>query len=127
MFDAAGLVTHERTDLPAFARVYAQSGPGGAPLLEIVVRIRPTVIIGVSGQPRLFTEPVLRALAAGVTRPVVLALSNPTSRSECTADEAYRYTRGASGSGPFGPVELNGRRLSPPRRTTPTCFPVWDW
>jgi malate dehydrogenase (oxaloacetate-decarboxylating)(NADP+) len=126
MFDAGGLVTGERTDLPAFARVYAQAGPGTATLLDTVERVRPTALIGVSGQPRLFTEPVLRALAAGVTRPVVLALSNPTSRSECTAAEAYRYTSGAgifaSGS-PFGPMELNGRRLEPSQANNAYVFP----
>jgi malate dehydrogenase (oxaloacetate-decarboxylating)(NADP+) len=125
MFDAGGLVTGGRTDLPAFARAYAQDGPAGT-LVETVERIRPTVLIGVSGQPRLFSEPVLRAVAAAAPRPVVLALSNPTSRSECTADEAYRHTAGAAifGSGsPFGPVELSGRRLEPSQANNAYVFP----
>jgi malate dehydrogenase (oxaloacetate-decarboxylating)(NADP+) len=126
MFDAAGLVTGERTDLPPFARAYAQAAPAGGTLQETVERLRPTVLIGVSGQPRLFTEPVLRAMAAGARRPVVLALSNPTSRSECTADEAYRFTGGGAtfGSGsPFGPVELDGRRLEPSQANNAYIFP----
>ena len=126
MFDAGGLVTDERTDLPPFARAYAQPGPGRASLLETVEGLRPTAMIGVSGQPRLFTEAILRAMAAGVPRPVILALSNPTSRSECTAEEAYVHTGGAAifGSGsPFAPVELDGRRFEPSQANNAYVFP----
>ena len=126
MFDAGGPVTGERSDLPPFARAYARNGPAGETLLDTVERIRPTVLIGVSGQPRLFTEPVLRALAAGTRRPVVLALSNPTSRSECTAEDAYRYTSGSAifGSGsPFAPVELSGRQFEPSQANNAYVFP----
>ncbi|MEJ2656937.1 MAG: malic enzyme-like NAD(P)-binding protein [Desulfobacterales bacterium] len=52
--------------------------------------MKPTAIIGVSGQSRPFTRPVLEALARHYERPIVFALSNPTSKSECTADEAYQ-------------------------------------
>src|SRR4029077_18896550 len=73
----------------------------------------PTILLGVSGISGLFTEPVVRAMAAVNQRPLVFPLSNPTSKSECTAEQAMRWSDGraivATGS-PFAPVEHNGKR-----------------
>lgn len=126
MYDARGLLTGSREDVAPYARPYRRAMPAAGNLLDAVAAIRPTAIIGVSGQPGLFTEPVLRAVAAGAARPVVLALSNPTSRAECTAEEAYRWTGGEAvfGSGsPFGPVEIGGRRLEPSQANNAYVFP----
>jgi len=126
MYDAGGLLTADRTDLAGFARPYARPVAPARNLEDAVATLRPTALIGVSGQPRLFTEPVLRALASSVDRPLVLALSNPTSRAECTAEEAYRWTGGTAiyGSGsPFEPVELAGRRLEPSQANNAYIFP----
>ncbi|MEZ4663683.1 MAG: malic enzyme-like NAD(P)-binding protein [Caldilineaceae bacterium] len=78
--------------------------------LAAVEQLRPTGIIGVSGVPKTFTQPVLEAMARLNHRPLVFALSNPTSKSECTAEQAYAWTEGraifASGS-PFDPVDFD--------------------
>jgi malic enzyme len=83
--------------------------PDGTSLLDTVNTLKPTVLLGLSGVGGLFTEEVVRAAASHVERPVILPLSNPSSRSECTAEQAFAWTDGravfASGS-PFPDVEL---------------------
>jgi malate dehydrogenase (oxaloacetate-decarboxylating)(NADP+) len=109
--DSKGLVVAERTDLAAHKRPYAHPHAKVATLLDAVRELKPTGLIGLSTQPQTFTEEVLKALSAATPRPIVFALSNPTSKSECTAEQAYRFTGGkglfASGS-PFDPVTLDG-------------------
>jgi malic enzyme len=95
--------------------------------LESVVRaLRPTALVGVSGQPGMFTEAVVRAMAAGAARPVVLAMSNPTSRAEATPFDVIRWTEGralvATGS-PFEPVSFEGRTIRIGQSNNAFVFP----
>ncbi len=111
LVDSHGLVTKSRTDLAEHKLPYAHDHAPMPDLLAAVEAIKPWALIGVSGQAASFTEPVVKAMARVNARPLVFALSNPTSKAECTAEEAYTWTEGraifASGS-PFAPVTLNG-------------------
>ena len=124
--DSQGLVVRSRTELAEHKRPYAHDHAFVPDLFHAVQTLTPTALIGVSAQPHTFTEPVLRAMAAGNERPIVFALSNPTSKAECTAEEAYRWTDGraifASGS-PFDAVERDGRRYVPGQGNNAYIFP----
>jgi len=124
--DSKGLVVAGREDLAHHKRRFAHDFPFQRNLLDVVEAIRPTVIIGASGQPAAFTPEILAAMARLNERPIVFALSNPTSKSECTAEDAYRHTDGravfASGS-PFPNVEQNGRTFVPGQANNVYIFP----
>jgi malate dehydrogenase (oxaloacetate-decarboxylating) len=81
---------------------------------DVVRNAKPTVLIGVTAQPKLFSDSLLAAMAAHTPRPIILALSNPTSKCECTLEDVARATKGrglmASGS-PFAPVRHDGKEL----------------
>ncbi|MDD4241657.1 MAG: NAD-dependent malic enzyme [Smithellaceae bacterium] len=124
--DSRGLVVACRTDLEEHKRRFAHDFPFHRDLPEVVEAIRPTAIIGASGQPATFTPEILAAMARLNDRPIVFALSNPTSQAECTAEDAYRHTKGravfASGS-PFPKVELDGRTFIPGQANNVYIFP----
>jgi malate dehydrogenase (oxaloacetate-decarboxylating)(NADP+) len=126
LFDSKGLVVKGRGDLAAHKLPYAHDHAPCRDFLEAVRVVRPTAIIGVAGVGGTFTPDVLRAMAELNARPIVFALSNPTSKSECTAREAYEYTGGralfACGS-PFDPVTLDGRRFVPRQGNNAYVFP----
>lgn len=124
--DSKGLVVAGRTDLAVHKLPYAHEHPFIEDLLQAVETLRPTALIGVSGMPQTFTQPVVEAMARRNERPVIFALSNPTSKSECTAEQAYTWTNGraiyASGS-PFDPVTLAGRTFDPGQANNSYIFP----
>jgi malate dehydrogenase (oxaloacetate-decarboxylating)(NADP+) len=124
--DSKGLVVRSRHDLSSHKVVFAQDADPLTDPAAIVERIRPTALIGVSGRPGVFSRRMLEAVAHQTARPIVFALSNPTSLVECTAEEAYRWTEGraifASGS-PFAPVSLLGRRFVPGQGNNAYIFP----
>jgi malate dehydrogenase (oxaloacetate-decarboxylating) len=110
-FDAEGLICSERSgSLDPDHELYAHDMPFTDNFAEAVREVQPTAIIGVAGAGPLFTEEVIREMAKINERPIIFALSNPTSRAECTAEEAYNFTDGrcvyATGS-PQDPVKLN--------------------
>jgi malic enzyme len=123
MVDSHGLVTRDRAGLEPFKAAFARTSDEVAAyqcrdtsrisLVEAIANLRPTVLLGTSGAGGLFTEEIVRAMAAVNERPIVFPLSNPTSKSECTAEQAIRWSDGraivATGS-PFAPVEYSGRR-----------------
>ena len=124
--DSKGLVVRERTDLQPHKLPYAQDHAPMTDLREVVDAVRPTGLIGVSGQPGTFTEEVVRKMGELNERPIIFALSNPTAKSECSAEQAYGWTAGraifASGS-PFDPVEIEGRTLVPGQANNAYIFP----
>ena len=120
--DSRGLVTKERSGLEDFKATYARDAGEVAgytcenrsriTLEETVNNVKPTILIGTSGMPGMFTESVVKAMASANERPIVFPLSNPTSKSECTAEQAIKWSDGravvATGS-PFDPVTYNGK------------------
>ena len=119
LFDSRGLVVASRTDLAEHKRPYAHEGPRITDFLQAVETLKPTAIIGVAAVGGTFTQPVIEAMARINERPIVFALSNPTSKSECTAEQAYAWSEGralfACGS-PFDPVRLDRGRVFVPRQ-----------
>ncbi len=125
--DSQGLVTLDRLDsLSEHKRPFAQNSPPLPDLLAVTQAVRPTVLIGVSGQPGSFSETVIRAMHGHCERPILFPLSNPTSKSECTAEQAYEWTHGAalfaSGS-PFPPITRGGHLLVPGQCNNMYIFP----
>ena len=128
LFDSKGLVTKSRMDeLAAHKKPFAHDYAKCTDFVEAIKMIKPTGIIGVAAQPRTFTTEVLEEMAKLNERPIIFALSNPTSRAECTAEEAYRVTKGkalyASGS-PFAPVEYEGKTFVPRQGNNSYVFPA---
>jgi len=125
--DSQGLVVRNRPGKLAHHKLlYAHDHPVVATLAEAVEALKPTALIGVSGQARTFTREIVTRMAALNKRPIVFALSNPTSKAECTAEEAYQWTDGravfASGS-PFPPVKLGNKTFVPGQGNNVYIFP----
>ena len=124
--DSKGLVVSSRTDLASHKQPYAHDHAPVATFLDAVESVKPHAIVGVSGMPGTFTAPVLAAMARHNERPIIMALSNPTSKAECTAHEAYATTDGraifASGS-PFAPVTHKGHTHVPGQGNNAYIFP----
>jgi malate dehydrogenase (oxaloacetate-decarboxylating)(NADP+) len=124
--DSKGLVVQSRRDLPSYKRIFAHDHEFLPDLLTAVEALKPTALIGACGRPNMFTQQVLETMAELNERPIIFSLSNPTSQSECTAEEAYRWTGGraifASGS-PFDPVTINGQYFVPAQGNNAYIFP----
>jgi malate dehydrogenase (oxaloacetate-decarboxylating)(NADP+) len=127
MFDVNGLLVTSRKDLAAHQKQFAHDAPPSKDFAECVLRIRPTAIVGVSTVGGAFTRQVIENMSAVNDRPVIFPYSNPTSRSECTAEQAYTWSKGkaifASGS-PFAPVTVNGRTFTPGQGNNVFIFPA---
>jgi malate dehydrogenase (oxaloacetate-decarboxylating)(NADP+) len=124
--DSEGLVTTARRDLAERKQTFAQHHAAVPDLLAAVRTIRPSMLLGASGQAGAFNAAVLGAMAQLNERPVIFALSNPTSMAECTAEQAYRATQGraifASGS-PFAALSVDGRTHAPGQANNSFVFP----
>ena len=114
LFDINGLIVASRADVTDFQRPFALDHAPVKSFVDAIKALKPTGIIGVSTVPKLFTRGVIEAMSEINERSIIFPYSNPTSRSECTAKEAYRWSDGraifASGS-PFPPVEIIGRKF----------------
>ncbi|WP_312153881.1 NAD-dependent malic enzyme [Lelliottia nimipressuralis] len=121
MVDRFGLLTDDQTNLASFQLPLAQprsrlveweDRQEGFSLLDVVCQAKPSVLVGVSGQPGLFSEAVIREMFRHCPQPIVMPLSNPTSRAEARPEDILRWTEGnaviATGS-PFEPVNYKGK------------------
>ena len=126
LIDSRGLVVKGRAGLATHKLPYAHDHEPLPDLLAAIEALHPTAIIGVSGQFGAFSQPVLAAMARLNERPIIFALSNPTSKAECTAEQAYTWTEGraifASGS-PFPPVTLSEKTFVPGQGNNAYIFP----
>jgi len=124
--DSKGLVVKSRENLAEHKLPYAHEHAGCTDFLAAVNDLQPTAILGLSGQPQTFTKDIIEAMAKINERPVVFALSNPTSMAECTAEQAYSWSDGravfASGS-PFDPVTVDNQTFVPGQGNNAYIFP----
>ena len=127
LFDVNGLVEASRQDLSPSQKVYAHEAEPTKDLKEAVEAFKPTVLIGVSTTGGAFTEPVIRAMAKNVDRPIIFPLSNPTDKAECTPEQAYTWTDGkalvACGV-QFPDVTVNGKTYHPGQANNFYIFPA---
>ncbi|CAD6240217.1 unnamed protein product [Miscanthus lutarioriparius] len=127
LVDSKGLIVDSRKNsLAPFKKPWAHEHEPLTTLYDAVQSIKPTVLIGTSGVGRTFTKEIVEAMASINERPIIFSLSNPTSHSECTAEQAYTWTQGravfASGS-PFAPVEYDGKTFVPGQSNNAYIFP----
>lgn len=127
MYDVVGLLVSGRDDLADFQLPFAHEHEAIDDFAAAIEALEPTAIIGVSGMPKLFDQQVIETMSAINERPIIFPYSNPTSRSECTAQEAYQWSKGkaifASGS-PFPPVDYEGKTFVPGQGNNVYIFPA---
>ena len=124
--DSKGLLVQGRDNMSSQKLPYAHPHHHIVDFLQAVKALKPTAILGLSGQPSTFTKDVVRAMAEFNDRPIIFALSNPTSQAECTAEQAYSWSEGraifASGS-PFDPVKIDNQTFVPGQGNNAYIFP----
>jgi malate dehydrogenase (oxaloacetate-decarboxylating)(NADP+) len=127
MFDINGLLEDTRTDLVDFQKPYAHRHPPTRDFVAAIDSIKPTTIIGVSTVGGAFTQEVVEAMSRINERPVILALSNPTDKAECTPEQAYTWSDGkaiyAAGV-QFPPVQVDGKKFLPGQANNFYIFPA---
>jgi malate dehydrogenase (oxaloacetate-decarboxylating)(NADP+) len=127
MFDVNGLLESTRKDLVDFQKPYAHQHAPTRDFVAAIESIKPTTIIGVSTIGGAFTQKVVESMSRINERPVVLALSNPTEHAECTAEQAYTWSKGkaiyAAGV-QFPPVHYNGQTFVPGQANNFYIFPA---
>lgn len=127
LVDDQGLIGQGRTVSPSQMRYLRNDMEDKLSLLETVKRVKPTILLGLTGIGGLFTEEVIKEMSKYCDKPIVFPLSNPTTNAECTAEQAYEWTDGraifASGS-PFEPVEYKGQTFNPSQCNNMYIFPA---
>ncbi len=127
MFDVHGLLEASRADLSEAQKVYVQKAAPSKDLVETVESFKPTALIGVSTTGGAFTQRVVEAMSRLNERPIIFALSNPTNKAECTAEQAYTWSNGkalyAAGV-QFPEVTLNGKTFHPGQANNFYIFPA---
>ena len=127
LFDSKGLVESTRTGLTAHKKDFAHDAQPATSFLQAVQQLRPTAIVGVAALPNAFDSMVIGEMSAINERPIIFALSNPTSKAECTAEMAYQFSDGralfASGS-PFDTVQYKGKTFVPRQGNNSYVFPA---
>jgi malate dehydrogenase (oxaloacetate-decarboxylating)(NADP+) len=127
MFDVNGLLVKSRTDLADYQKAFAHKGEFTGVFADAVLQVKPTAIIGVSTVGGAFNQQVIENMSLVNERPIIFPYSNPTSHSECTAEQAYTWSKGkavfASGS-PFAPVTYNGKTFTPGQGNNVFIFPA---
>jgi malate dehydrogenase (oxaloacetate-decarboxylating)(NADP+) len=127
MFDINGLLVRSRTDLADYQKPFAHDSEPSNNFAESILKLKPTAIIGVSTVGGAFNQQVIENMCAVNERPVIFPYSNPTSHSECTAEQAYTWSKGkaifASGS-PFAPVTFEGKIFRPGQGNNVYIFPA---
>ena len=126
LMNSKGLVVQENPGIQPHQIPFVREGRLVPTLLEAVQTVKPTVLIGTSTQPQTFTREVIEAMRVYCKRPIVFPYSNPTSKAECTAAQAWSWTNGeaifAAGS-PFPAFEINGRTLIPGQGNNVYIYP----
>jgi malate dehydrogenase (oxaloacetate-decarboxylating)(NADP+) len=147
LFDINGLIEPSRADLSASQKVYAHKAAPSKDLAKTIETLKPTILIGVSTKGGAFNQQVIEAMSRVNERPIIFALSNPTDKAECSAEQAYTWSKGkalfAAGV-QFPEVTIKGKTFHPgqannfyiypalglatyvarPRRITDECFIV---
>jgi malate dehydrogenase (oxaloacetate-decarboxylating)(NADP+) len=127
LMDVRGLIESSRTDVQDYQKPFAHAHAPVNDIVGAIEALRPTALIGVSTVGKLFNRPVIEAMARLNPRPIIFACSNPTSRSECSAQEAYEWSEGraifASGS-PFAPVQWDGKTFVPGQGNNVYIYPA---
>ena len=127
LMNSKGLVVRDNPGIQPHQIPFVREGRLEPTLVDAVKAVQPTVLIGTSTQPQTFTKDVIDAMRAYCRRPVIFPYSNPTSKAECTAEQAWTWTNGeaifAAGS-PFPPVELGGRVLIPGQGNNVYIYPA---
>jgi malate dehydrogenase (oxaloacetate-decarboxylating)(NADP+) len=127
LFDRKGLVTADRETLHDYQRPFAQRHAPIAHFVTAIEELRPTGIIGLSTVGGAFDQHVIETMARVNERPMIFAYSNPTSRSECTAEQAYAWSAGRAvfaGGSPFAPVRFGDRTFVPGQGNNVYVFPA---